>query len=78
MKKIMVAGLCLAAGLALAQESENTDTDVDANVDLRVSVLEVIDVTADKPVTDVASEADPEVDAILDAIEALDEDDASE
>ena len=78
MKKTMIIGLCLAASLALAQEAEDTDVTVNEIVDLRVSVLEVIDVTAEKPATNVASEADPEVDAILDEVEALERDDATE
>ena len=78
MKKMLITTLIFAAGTAWGQENAATD-DVDStDVDLRVSVLEVIDVTADKTTEAAAQTPDPEVDAILDEIDALDEDETGE
>lgn len=74
MRKILLAVFSLAAGLAWAQESNDTNAGDDNAVDLRVSVLEVIDVTAEKTPAATADESDAELDAILDEAEALEED----
>ncbi len=78
MRKMILAVFGLAAGLAWAQESNETNAGEDNSVDLRVSVLEVIDVTAEKTPTAAADESDAELDAILDEAEALEVDEDSE
>ena len=78
MRKMILAVFGLAASLGWAQESNETSAGEDNSVDLRVSVLEVIDVTAEKTPTAAADESDAELDAILDAAEALEVDEDSE
>ncbi len=78
MKKLILAVFCLAAGLAWAQDSNETQSEDDNSVDLRVSVLEVINVTAEKTPAASADEPDAELDAILDEVAALEEDEVSE
>jgi len=75
MKKTVFAVLCLAASFAWAQDGdgdEDNTGDVE-KVDLRVSVLEVIDVTAEKAPAVSADEPDADIDAILDEAEALED-----
>lgn len=78
MKKLILAVFSLAAGVAWAQDSNETKSEDDNSVDLRVSVLEVIDVTAEKTPAATADEPDAELDAILDEAEALEKDEISE
>ncbi len=73
MKNIVLAVFCMAASLAWAQDGSETNAEDDNKVDLRVSVLEVIDVTAEKAPAVSADEADADLDAILDEAEALEE-----
>lgn len=78
MRKLFLAVLTLAASVAWAQDDNETTGGDDNNVDLRVSVLEVIDVTAEKTPTASADEPDADIDAILDEAKALEEKDALE
>lgn len=71
MRKLFLAALSLAAGVAWAQDSNETNAEDDNKVDLRVSVLEVIDVTAEKAPAASADEPDADLDAILDEAAAL-------
>lgn len=73
MKMPIVAVLCLAASLAWAQEDESEKDEI-TTVDLRVSVIENINVTSDKAPLVSADESDPEIDAILDEVEASESD----
>ena len=66
---------CMAASLAWAQDADETAVD---EVDLRISVLEVIDVTAEKTPAVSTDEPDADIDAILDEVEALEDDEFSE
>ena len=78
MRKTVIAVFCFAASLAWAQDSDETKTDVVEAVDVRLSVIEVIDVTAEKAPVESTHEPDEDIDAILDEAEALDEEYASE
>ncbi len=73
MKKTVFAVLCLAASFAWAQDGDEDNTGDVEKVDLRVSVLEVIDVTAEKAPAVSADEPDADIDAILDEAEALED-----
>jgi len=64
----------MAASVAWAQESQDVDAEEIDSVDLRVSVIENIDVTAEKSPVLSADEADSELDAILDEAEELEND----
>ena len=72
MKKAILAVTCLVAGGAWADDADLSRAVAVDEIDERISVIEVIDVTAEKPP---AAEArpDPEIDAILEAADALEE-----
>lgn len=74
MKKTVFAALCMATSLAWAQDGNETEAEANEKVDLRVSVLEVIDVTAEKTPAVSADESNADIDAILDEAEALEDD----
>jgi hypothetical protein len=78
MRKLFLAVFSLMAGVAWAQDGNETKTEDDNKVDLRVSVLEVIDVTAEKTPAASADEPDADIDAILDEAAALEEKEALE
>jgi hypothetical protein len=78
MKKTVLAVFCLAASLAWAQDSDDTKTDVVEAVDVRISVIEVIDVTAEKELVESIDEPDAEIDAILNEVDSLEKEDESE
>lgn len=78
MKKSVFAVFCLAASLAWAQGDDEAQVDDAEKVDLRVSVLEEINVTAEKTPAVSADEPDEDIDAILDEAEALEDDAATE
>lgn len=78
MRKLFLAVFSLAAGVAWAQDSNETNAEEDNKVDLRVSVLEVIDVTAEKTPSASADEPDADLDAILEEAAALEEQDSLE
>ena len=74
MRKTVFVLCCMAASVAWAQESQDVDAEEIDSVDLRVSVIENIDVTAEKSPVLSADEADSELDAILDEAEELEND----
>ena len=79
MKKTIVVVFCLAASVAWAQDSDEAGLDMtEEAVDLRVSVIENIDVTAEKAPVEPFDDEDTEIDAILDEAEALEDEDVSE
>ena len=78
MRKTIFAFCCMAASVTWAQHSEDTDREELDSVDLRVSVIENIDVTAEKAPAVSADEPGPEIDAILEAAKAAEEDDTEE
>lgn len=73
MKKTVFALCCMAVSVALAQESQDVDGEEIDSVDLRVSVIENIDVTAEKSPAASADEPDLEIDAILEEADVADE-----
>ena len=71
--------LCLWGSLAWADEEAETETRTVDTVDLRVSVLENIDVTSDKKSLAIfAEEEDEDIDTILEEAEALEEESEAE
>jgi hypothetical protein len=74
MKKTVLAVFCLSASLAWAQDNDEADSEEVKKVDLRVSVIENINVTAEKPPVEAADEEDIEIESILDEAESLDND----
>jgi len=78
MRKTVFAVFCLAASFAWAQKGDETKVEDVEKVDLRVSVIENIDVTAEKTPAVSADEPDADIDAILDEAEALEDDEISE
>jgi len=74
MRKTIFAVFLLAAGIAAAQDGNETDAAADEKVDLYISVIENIDVTAEKPLVDAVEDTDAALDAILDEAEALEDD----
>ncbi len=78
MKKTLIALFCLAAGAAWADDESDAATETLSEVELRVSVFENIDVTAEKPPSASVEAPAAEIAAILEEAEALEEDDESE
>ena len=78
MKKVIFAVLCLTAGIGWAQDADKSNADDTDKVDLRMSVIESIVVTAEKAPVVSADEPDENIDAILDEAEALEDDEAKE
>jgi hypothetical protein len=74
MKTTVVAVFCLAASLAWAEDDGDSGTEATGEVDLRVSVIENIDVTAEKAPAIDAEETDAAIDAILEVADSLEED----
>ena len=63
--KTIVAVCFLAASLAWADEESEDETETASQVDLRVSVLENIEVTSEKAPSADAEELHPDIEAIL-------------
>lgn len=78
MTKTLVAMCCLTAGIAWAQDSDETVTAEDEKVDLYISVIENIDVTAEKQLLEFDDDTNADIDAILDEAEALEDDETGE
>lgn len=78
MKKIFIAVFCLSASMVWAQDGDENGTAEDDEVDLYIAVIENIDVTAEKPIVEVADDTETELDAILDEAEALEDDKVKE
>lgn len=78
MKRTILIVFSLAAGIASAQNDSDTAAAGDEQVDLYISVIENIDVTAEKPVVDAVDDTDTELDTILDEAEAIEGDDVEE
>jgi len=74
MRKALLALFFMAASTAWAQENEESNAEETDSVDLRVSVIENIDVTAEKAPAASADELDEEIESILDELDALEDD----
>lgn len=74
MKRIIIAAMFLAGGLALAQEDEGTKDDGPIEeMQIRLSEMEHIVVTAEKAPVESSEEIDTEIESILDDAEALED-----
>ena len=78
MRKMLIAAFFVSTGVAWAQDSENSATEDADKVDLYISVIENIDVTADKEASLLDDDLDADIAAILDEAEALDDSEESE
>ena len=75
MKRIALAALCFAAPAAFADGQNEELID---EYEIRLSEMEVIEVTAEKSPVAIDDELDPDIEAILERAEALEEDAAEE
>ena len=78
MKKMLTVVLYLAASVAWSQDSNEAENAEEEKVDLYISTIENINVTAEKPMTDFRADTNDDIDAILDAAEELENDEAEE
>ncbi len=78
MKRTVATIFCLASTITLAQDTNDVDVSDADHVDLRVSVIESIVVTAEKLPSANTEEADEDVAAILDEAEESEEEQTSE
>ena len=66
MKRIMIATLCLAGGLALAQENDGKQSEgTIEEMQIRLAAMEQIDVTAEKTPVQSNEDLDSEIESIL-------------
>ena len=76
MKRLIIAAMCLAGGLALAQEDGEKQTEGPIEeMQIRLVAMEQIDVTAEKAPVKLTEEFDSEIEAILLDAEALEAED---
>jgi hypothetical protein len=79
MNILIIAAMCLAGGLALADESDETQTEGPMEEMLiRLGVMEQIDVTAEKAPVGSSEEFDKEIESILVDAEALEDEGTEE
>jgi len=78
MKKIIIAVFYLASSISWAQDTDENKAEESDKVDLRMSVIESIVVTAEKAPVLSAEEADEDIDTILDEAEAIEDEESSE
>ena len=72
MKRLIIAAMCLAGGLALAQEDDEKQTaGLIEEMQIRLTVMEQIDVTAEKTPVESSEDFDSEIESILLDAEAL-------
>ena len=74
MRTALLATLFLAAGLALAQEQDESVIEVPEDVIDELGMIEEINVTAEKPPIEDAEPIDADVEAILEEIDDIDAD----
>ncbi len=76
MKRLIIAAMCLAGGLALAQEDDEKQTEgLIEEMQIRLTVMEQIDVTAEKTPVESSEDFDSEIESILVDAEALEAED---
>ena len=75
MRTLMFIVACTIAGLTWADNSGTVVKVYSLDVKERIQTLELINVTAEKPVSEKAAEPDAELQAILDDVEAIEEED---
>jgi len=76
MKRIIIAAMCLAGGLALAQDDDEKKSEGPIEeMQIRLAEMELIVVTAEKTLVESGEDIDSEIESILDDAEALEDDD---
>ncbi len=79
MKRLMIAAMCLAGGLALAQEDDEKQTEGPIEeLQIRLTTMEQIDVTAEKMLVESSEDLDSEIESILIDADALEAGEAEE
>ena len=79
MKRLIIAAICLAGGLALADEGDETQTEGPIEeLQIRLTAMEEINVTAAKTSVESSEEFDSEIESILVDAEALGAEEAEE
>ena len=79
MKILIIAVMCLAGGLALADEGDETQTKGPIEeLQIRLTTMEQINVTAEKMPVESSEDLDSEIESILLDAEALEVEEAEE
>ena len=79
MKTLIIAAMCLAGGLALAQEDDEQQTEGPIEeMQIRLTTIEQIDVTAEKTPDESSEDFDGEIESILLDAEVLEAEEAEE
>ncbi len=79
MKILIIAAMCLTCGLALAEEGDQTKTEGPIEeIQIRLTTMEQIDVTAEKMLVDSSEDLDSEIESILLDAAALEAGEAGE
>ncbi len=79
MKRLIIAVMCLAGGLALADEGDETQTEGPIEeLQIRLTTMEQINVTAEKTLVESSEDVDGEIESILLDAEALEGEEAEE
>ena len=73
MKRIIIAAMCLACGLAFAQDDEEQTEEVIEEMQIRLVAMEQIVVTAEKTPVESSEDIDSEIESILLDAEALED-----
>ena len=76
MKLLAIVAVCLVGGLATADGAN--DAEIIDELEVRLSEIEVIDVTAEKSPGEDSGDIDADIEAILDEAEALESVDTTE
>jgi len=71
MRQLIIAAMCLGGGLAFADNGDETETNVVQEVQIRLTTMEQIDVTAEKTPVVSKDDFDSEIESILGKAEAL-------
>lgn len=79
MKILIIAAMCLAGGLALADEGDETQTEGPIEeLQIRLAAMELIVVTAKKTPVESGADVDSEIESILLDADALEGEEAEE
>ncbi len=73
MRTLIFAALCIVTGAVWADTTTAVVKVYSLDVKERIQNLELIDVTAEKPVDEQAAKLEPDLEAILDDVAALEE-----
>ena len=79
MKRLIIAAMCFAGSLALADQSDETQTEGPIeDLQIRLTTMEQINVTAEKTPVESSEDVDSEIESILVDAEALETEEAEE